>query len=248
MDFSPNCCACMGTCNHTGPHYYCNYHGGTHQRYNPDSTPPPCPSCASLLSRAKAVEAALCRARQMMILARTLNGTECGATAMSNIGKSNLPRCGQCFYCIIDYCMAHLNDFSLCPHELEAKRLRKSLEAAHFTDEGGEYWKPPVNDRYRELWEEKERLREALSISPDEVGRIMHESWMRTKRTQGFHHPRENHIYPRVGMPFAPKTNIVCEKCHLDLVPWEKLPEAQKDINRHAFDNVLAELRRRAGG
>ena len=44
-----NCCTCMGTCCHTGPHYFCNDHGGTHRRYNPETyVVPPCPSCAAL--------------------------------------------------------------------------------------------------------------------------------------------------------------------------------------------------------
>lgn len=30
---------------------------------------------------------------------------------------------------------------------VEAKRLRRSLESAHFTDEGGELWKPPIRHR-----------------------------------------------------------------------------------------------------
>ena len=38
----------------------------------------------------------------------------------------------------------------------------------------------------------------------------------------------------------------LCEKCHRDLILWEDLPETQKDINRHAFDEVLAEIKRRA--
>lgn len=61
------------------------------------------------------------------------------------------------------------------------------------------------------------------------VGRIMHESWSQTKRKQGFHHDRE---CPRSGM-------YRCDKCHADLIPWDDLPEAQKDINRHALDAVL---------
>lgn len=40
-----NCCACNGTCNHTGPHSYCSAHGGS---YWPVTTAPvnhPCPNC-----------------------------------------------------------------------------------------------------------------------------------------------------------------------------------------------------------
>lgn len=84
---------------------------------------------------------------------------------------------------------------------------------------------------------EVERLREALDISPDDCGRIMHESWMRTKLAQGFHRTP-----PRPEL----ERNCPCPKCHADLIPWDELPEKQKDINRHAFDDVLAEIRRRA--
>lgn len=89
---------------------------------------------------------------------------------------------------------------------------------------------------------EMERLQGALNISPDDVGRIMHESWSRTKRSQGFHHPSEcpNGRWVETARGRAP-----CPKCHTDLIPWDNLPEPQKDINRHAFDDVLAEIRRR---
>ena len=75
----------------------------------------------------------------------------------------------------------------------------------------------------------------AKSLSVDDAGRIMHDSWSRTKRLQGFHHPDE--AGRRDTMP--------CLKCHADLVPWEALPEHQRDINRHAFDAVFLELERR---
>lgn len=93
------------------------------------------------------------------------------------------------------------------------------------------------------LQAEIERLQGALNISPDDVGRIMHESWSRTKRSQGFHHPSEcpNGRWVETARGRAP-----CPKCHTDLIPWDNLPEPQKDINRHAFDDVLAEIRRRA--
>ena len=92
-------------------------------------------------------------------------------------------------------------------------------------------------------------VREALAITPDECGRIMHESWMRTKRAQGFHGRYD--ICRGDGRIFCPVNADVrasvggCRYFHADLIPWEQLPERQKDINRHAFDDVLAELRRR---
>jgi hypothetical protein len=65
------------------------------------------------------------------------------------------------------------------------------------------------------------------------MGRIMHELWTRTKRAQGFHHPKEFHA----------DNETMCDKCHWDLCDWSELPEKQKDINRHAFDGVLAWLK-----
>ena len=68
------------------------------------------------------------------------------------------------------------------------------------------------------------------------MGRIMHESWTRTKRAQGFHHQSECYAMDRY------ESNGPCPKCHSDLIPWEQLPEGQKDINRHAFDDVRDHL------
>lgn len=100
---------------------------------------------------------------------------------------------------------------------------------------------------------EIERLMGAFNIDREDVGRIMHESWARTKRAQGFHHPSEEHVEYKDGVESgkwgAWKRNggLPCHKCNYDLIPWETLSEKQKDIKRHAFDAVLAELRRRAG-
>jgi hypothetical protein len=71
----------------------------------------------------------------------------------------------------------------------------------------------------------------------EKQGRIMHESWTRTKRAQGFHHPKECHA----------DNETMCDKCHWDLCDWSELPEKQKDINRHAFDDVLAWLKEGKG-
>ena len=98
-------------------------------------------------------------------------------------------------------------------------------------------------------------LEAALNIDHEDVGRIMHESWTRAKRAQGFHGPGEycdTAIELDRGQYSEYTTCRVvgdaCPKYHADLIPWEKLPEKQKDINRHAFNAVLAELRRRAEG
>lgn len=67
----------------------------------------------------------------------------------------------------------------------------------------------------------------AVDASRDKIGRIMHESWTRTKRAQGFHRM---------------DSTTLCPKCHADLVDWDELPQKQKDINLHAFDDVLPVL------
>lgn len=100
-------------------------------------------------------------------------------------------------------------------------------------------------------------MRAALDISPDEVGRIMHESWSKTKRAQGFHGPDEpcDFKYPPIycfgehslEYPFGAGTRNRCTHFHPDLIPWEDLPQGQQDLNLHAFDDVLAEIRRRTG-
>src|SRR5579859_2998470 len=61
-----------------------------------------------------------------------------------------------------------------------------------------------------------EQVGEAIDASRDLIGRIMHESWSRTKLEQGFH---------------KLDSRAPCQKCHADLVDWSELPQAQKDIN-----------------
>lgn len=122
----------------------------------------------------------------------------------------------------------------------ELRALEKKAKADHATFDEFEVARNAVWDAFPVLAAAAERveaLEGALNISLDSVGQIMHESWTNTKRSQGFHHPDE------AGHGI---TNFPCGKCHKDLVPWSELPEQQKDINRHAFDAVLAEIRRRA--
>ena len=76
-------------------------------------------------------------------------------------------------------------------------------------------------------------LEAAKILDRETVARKMHESWSRTKRAQGFHGPAEGCWACSRG---------VCGRHHPDLVLWELLPESQKDINRHAFDDVLGSL------
>jgi hypothetical protein len=76
-------------------------------------------------------------------------------------------------------------------------------------------------------------------IDREYVGRLMHESWSRTKRAQGFHGP--NDMDNCADKNYVAEETFFCQcgKLHPDLIPWDDLPEKQKDINRHAFDDVL---------
>ena len=71
----------------------------------------------------------LCSARETLKLARTLNGTECGFhDERRKARRSDIERCGKCFYCVIDYIMTvHLSS-APCPHDAEAKRLREAWD------------------------------------------------------------------------------------------------------------------------
>lgn len=69
----------------------------------------------------------------------------------------------------------------------------------------------------------------------EEIGKLMHASWSKTKREQRFHGPDTR--CERGGV-FCGGVGI-CPQFHADLIPWEALPEKQKDINRHAVDAVL---------
>jgi hypothetical protein len=83
-------------------------------------------------------------------------------------------------------------------------------------------------------------------IDREHVGRLMHESWSRTKRAQGFHGPWDKcpQTFECCSIVFVEgekryMQSKSCGKFHADLIPWNELPEKQKDINRHAFDDVL---------
>ncbi len=81
----------------------------------------------------------------------------------------------------------------------------------------------------------------------DEIGRIVHESWCKTKRAEGYHGPSDECIAKggaskqyRCGTPdpvFG--GDLRCGKYHADLIFWEQLPEEKKDINRHAADALI---------
>lgn len=146
-------------------------------------------------------------------------------------------------------CSCHGVPFIECP---KAQTEISELGDDYYCEGGkfGEEHSCRKSNPLEALRERVEALEKALEISPDDVGRIMHESWSKTKRAQGFHGPDEPCTGPRfgyaVGLAGCSK-GARCGKFHADLIPWEDLPESQKDINRHAFDAVLAEIKRRAG-
>lgn len=87
----------------------------------------------------------------------------------------------------------------------------------------------------------------------DKMGRLMHESRSQDKRGQGFHGPGDRCPVNPTGKLVRHRTNpslnnCVCSKQHPDLIPWEELPEKQKDIYRHAFDDILPYLAEREKG
>jgi hypothetical protein len=75
-----------------------------------------------------------------------------------------------------------------------------------------------------------------------EAGRIMHESWARTKHAQGFHGPNE----PCTVDQASHSRSYGCGMYHADLIPWEELSQKQRDINLNAFKDVFAVLQPRA--
>ena len=113
-------------------------------------------------------------------------------------------------------------------------------------------------DKVYSLKAERDRLSEKLTSAlallndRERIGQIMHDSWCVTKRAQGFHGPGEAcSEAKRTGRKDCVKGDVVkgiasyrCGAFHADLIPWSDLPERQKDINRHAFDALGAEVRK----
>lgn len=99
--------------------------------------------------------------------------------------------------------------------------------------------------RSREAYAEQRLSAMRVALNDREnIGKLMHESWSAMKRAQGFHGPTDACLacMPPFGGIARRKDWIRCSMFHADLVPWEQLPEAQKDINRHAFDAVIRSL------
>jgi hypothetical protein len=96
---------------------------------------------------------------------------------------------------------------------------------------------------YRQGREQAKAELASRGLTAEQAGCIMHNSWCETKRRQGFHHPNECPVRTEVEKVRNLKPlHELCKWCHFDLVAWEQLPEAQKEINRHAFDALNATL------
>ena len=100
--------------------------------FNPTSRPAQRLVWASLrasLTREAAKDAELCRAREWMVLAKTLNGTECGYHDVRRRERvPGMQKCGKCLYCVIDYALAvHLSASSPCRHAEELAELRERI-------------------------------------------------------------------------------------------------------------------------
>jgi hypothetical protein len=72
----------------------------------------------------------------------------------------------------------------------------------------------------------------------DNLAEFIHDSWWEEKRSQGFHHPSEIHAE---WNPKNPK--LLCDKCHLDMIPYDQLPESSKRFDWVTIKNVLAGVR-----
>ncbi|MBD3352391.1 MAG: hypothetical protein GF364_12965 [Candidatus Lokiarchaeota archaeon] len=72
----------------------------------------------------------------------------------------------------------------------------------------------------------------------DNIAEYIHDSWWEEKSTQGFHHPSEKH---KQWDPSNPKK--YCDKCHLDMIPYDELPESSKIFDKVTVETTLAALR-----
>ena len=62
----------------------------------------------------------------------------------------------------------------------------------------------------------------------------VHNAWWEEKKRQGFHPPLEC-SQPIDGLKFEPH----CDKCHIDMYPYDELPENVKDYDRVTVQVVL---------
>jgi len=72
----------------------------------------------------------------------------------------------------------------------------------------------------------------------DGLAEYIHDSWWEEKASQGFHHPSEKH---KEWDPKKPAK--LCDKCHLDMIPYKELPESSVRFDKVTIENTLAGLR-----
>jgi hypothetical protein len=68
----------------------------------------------------------------------------------------------------------------------------------------------------------------------------VHNAWMKEKKTQGFHAPK-NCPTLREGDTYH-KFKKYCDKCHQDLYPYSELPEHIKEYDRVTVKTVLSAI------
>nr|MDO8112780.1 RyR domain-containing protein [Candidatus Sigynarchaeota archaeon] len=69
------------------------------------------------------------------------------------------------------------------------------------------------------------------------LAEFVHNSWWQEKIKLGFHHPSELH---KEWDPKAPKK--ICDHCHLDMIPFDELTPATKNLDNATVETVLAGL------
>ena len=74
-----------------------------------------------------------------------------------------------------------------------------------------------------------------MKIDQEQHGRLMHESWSHTQREWGCHGP-EGLDTPHPPQRIICSLRAPCDNFDPDLIPWDALPEKQKDIYRNACD------------
>lgn len=76
-----------------------------------------------------------------------------------------------------------------------------------------------------------------MTLDIEAISARVHDSWIETKRAMGFHGPDEP----------CPLTNLLhrdrfvpeCKKQHDDMIPYEQLSEAKKELDRATVRTVL---------
>ncbi len=76
----------------------------------------------------------------------------------------------------------------------------------------------------------------------ENISANVHDAWWLSKVEQGFHAPVDCTL--RLYEPIEDENEEIlrerfCEKCHPDMVPYNKLPENIKDYDRVTVDAVL---------